>query len=268
MTAMTRRVGGLVLAAGAGTRFGGPKALAELDGERLVDRAVRILRVGGADPVVVVLGAAVVEVPGADHVVVNPDWEQGMGSSLRAGLASPGLRGCTAVAVTLVDQPGIRATAVRAVVAAHATGADLAVATYAGERGHPVLLGRDRWAQVVQSAVGEQGARAYLAAHAAEVLEVPCDGDPRDADTPAELAGRGVLSRIAGSAGSAGAPLGAGLDEMSALLGGSGARARVDDKAVDVVRRDTSGEAEPPRMSVDLDAGTAQFRPSGGSVGA
>ena len=81
-------VAGVLLAAGEGSRFGGPKAVAELDGERLVDRAVRVLRLGGCDPVVVVLGAAVVEVPGADLVVVNPDWATGMGSSLRAGLAA------------------------------------------------------------------------------------------------------------------------------------------------------------------------------------
>jgi CTP:molybdopterin cytidylyltransferase MocA len=258
-----RRVGGLVLAAGAGRRFGGPKALAELGGERLVDRAVRILSLGGADPVLVVLGAAVVDVPGADAVIVNDDWSEGMGSSLRAGLAAPELAGCTAVIVQLVDQPGIRATAVRLLVAAHDEGVDLAVATYAGERGHPVLLGRDRWADIAAGAVGDSGARGYLAAHAAEVLEVPCDGDAKDADTPAELAGRGILSRIAGdvgSSGSAGAALGAGFDELGALLGGAGARARVDEKAAEVVRRQTFESGEPPSVTVDLEAGVVRFR--------
>jgi CTP:molybdopterin cytidylyltransferase MocA len=254
-------VGGIVLAAGAGRRFGGPKALAELDGERLVDRAVRVLAAGGADPVVVVLGAAVVDVPGADAVVVNADWATGMGSSLAAGLAAPALDGCTAVLVQLVDQPGIRATAVRRLISAHAGGADLAVATYAGERGHPVLLGRGHWAEIVAGASGDQGARAYLAAHPDHVLEVACDGDARDADTPDELAGRGILSRIAGDVGSAGAPMSAGLDELSGLLGGAGARAKVDEKAAEVVRRQTTEAGEPPRMSVDLDAGVARFRP-------
>src|SRR5262249_56518827 len=106
----TARVAGVVLAAGAGTRFGGPKAVAELDGERLVDRAVRVVRAGGCDPVLVVLGAAVVDVPGADSVVVNDDWETGMGSSLRAALAAPALAGCSAVVLVLVDQPGIPAS--------------------------------------------------------------------------------------------------------------------------------------------------------------
>ena len=264
---MTARVGALVLAAGAGRRFGGPKALAELDGERLVDRAVRVLAAGGADPVVVVLGAAVVNVPGADEVVVNHDWAHGMGSSLRAGLAVPGLAVCTAVVIQLVDQPGIRASAVRLLIAAHENGSDLAVATYAGQRGHPVLLGRARWAEVAATAVGDQGARAYLADHLQDVLEVACDGDARDADTPAELSGRGILSRILGDVGSAGAPMGAGLDELSGLLGGAGARARADQNAAEVVRRDSVEAGEPPRMSVDLDAGVARFRPTGGSVG-
>ena len=80
-------VAGLVLAAGEGRRFGGPKAPVVIDGERLVDRAVRVLREGGCEPVYVVLGAWVGEVPGA-IVVVNPDWAEGMGSSLRAGLGA------------------------------------------------------------------------------------------------------------------------------------------------------------------------------------
>ena len=80
-------VAGLVLAAGAGRRFGGPKALVELDGERLVDRMVRVLRAGGCQPLVVVAGAVPLAVSGAT-VVDNPDWRTGMGSSLRSGLAA------------------------------------------------------------------------------------------------------------------------------------------------------------------------------------
>src|SRR5687768_645098 len=100
---------GLLLAAGAGRRLGGPKALLEVGGERLVDRGVRTLRDGGCAPVLVVTGAAPVEVIGA-VVVPNPDWRDGMGASLRAGLAAlpPG---CPAVVVALVDQPGVTAAA-------------------------------------------------------------------------------------------------------------------------------------------------------------
>ena len=190
---VARGVGGLVLAAGGGRRFGGPKALAVVEGRRLVDRAAGLLRAGGCAPVVVVLGAAVVAVPDADAVVVNERWAEGMGSSLRAGLAAPELAGCSAVVVVLVDQPDLAAAAVRHLLDAHVAGATLATATYGGERGHPVLLGQEHWAAVAVAAVGDVGARPYLESHRDQVVEVACDdaGDPGDVDTVAALARRG-----------------------------------------------------------------------------
>ncbi len=80
-------VAGLVLAAGAGRRFGGPKALAMLDGERLVDRAVSLVRNGGCSPILVVSGAATLDVADA-AVVENPDWADGNG--VLASSRSPG----------------------------------------------------------------------------------------------------------------------------------------------------------------------------------
>jgi molybdenum cofactor cytidylyltransferase/nicotine blue oxidoreductase len=163
------RTAGLVLAAGEGRRFGGPKAPFVLDGERLVDRAVRVLRAAGIDHVVVVLGAWVDAVPDAE-VVVNADWPEGMGSSLRAGLEHlEGLDEVDRVLVTLVDLVGLTPDALRRVVA---TEADLAAATYDGERGHPVLIGRQHWAGVAASAVGDRGARAYLAQREVAAVEV------------------------------------------------------------------------------------------------
>jgi CTP:molybdopterin cytidylyltransferase MocA len=180
-------VAALVLAAGEGRRFGGPKALVELDGERLVDRAVRVVREGGCDPVVVVAGAAVLDVPHA-LVVGNPQWATGMGSSLRMGLASLPDR-ATAAVIVLVDTPWLGPQAVRRLVQAYIAGADVAVATYAGERGHPVLFGRWHWAGAAAAAVGDAGARAYLASHTEDVVEIDCTGtgDPRDVDEPADL---------------------------------------------------------------------------------
>jgi CTP:molybdopterin cytidylyltransferase MocA len=179
---------GLVLAAGEGRRFGRPKALIELAGERLVDRAVRVLHHGGCDLVVAVLGAAVVEVPEADLIVVNEDWSSGMASSLRAGLAvqPPGVG---AVVVLLVDQPGISDAAVRRLLAACAAGATVAVATYGGQRRHPVLLASLHWEEVSRLAVGDVGARPFLAAHPDLVVEVPCDdvASPADVDTVDDL---------------------------------------------------------------------------------
>ncbi len=184
MTARGPTIAGLVLAAGEGRRLGRPKAVLEIDGERLVDRAVRILRHGGIDTVVVVSGAAPLDAVDAS-VVDNPDWSSGMGSSLRAGLAAMPTEADAAV-VALVDMPLVGAEAVRRVSQAWRDRATLAVATYAGRRSHPVLLGRDHWAGVSVLAVGDGGARAYLQRHPDLVIEVPCDGtgDPVDIDTP------------------------------------------------------------------------------------
>ena len=172
---------GLVLAAGEGRRFGGPKAPAVVDGERLVDRAVRNLREGGCAPVVVVLGAWVGEVAGAE-IVVNPDWAEGMGSSLRRGLAA--VASADRVLVTLVDLPGLTSAAVRRLLA---TDAALAAATYDGERGHPVLIGASHIAGVTESARGDAGARAYLRDHADELalIEVGDLASGDDLDEPA-----------------------------------------------------------------------------------
>lgn len=179
-------VAGIVLAAGEGRRFGRPKAIVELDGERLVEHAVRLVTDGGCDPVVAVAGAVALDVPGV-FVVPNPDWRTGMGSSLRAGLdALPA--GVTAAVVTLVDTPWLGADAVGRLIAAHAGGAQLAVATYDGQPGHPVLLGREHWDGVRASATGDAGARVYLRGRP-DVFEVDCTGtgDPSDIDTPDDL---------------------------------------------------------------------------------
>ena len=187
---------GLVLAAGAGRRFGGPKALAEIDGQRLVDRAAGLLRSGGCDHVVIVSGAARFDVDGA-AVVHNPHWASGMGSSLRVGLGAMPAE-ATAAVVVLVDTPWLAPEAVRRVVAAHAASAgraDLAVATYGGRRGHPVLLAREHWAAIAVGADGDAGARSYLAGRT-DVVEIDCTGvgDPADVDTPEQLS-RGLSRR-------------------------------------------------------------------------
>ncbi|NED11000.1 nucleotidyltransferase family protein [Streptomyces sp. SID9124] len=188
-------IAGLLLAAGGGRRLGGrPKALLEHRGRPLVEHAVRTLREGGCDPVHVVLGAAADEVRArADlagcTVSVNPEWAEGMGSSLRAGLGALADTGADAALVLLVDQPGIDARAVARILAAYRDRASLVAASYTGERGHPVLFGADRWADVAAGAVGDQGARAYLREHRAELRLVEC-GDVAqayDIDTPADL---------------------------------------------------------------------------------
>ncbi len=188
-------VAALVLAAGGGRRYGMPKALVEYEGSLLVERAVATAR-AVCDPVLVVLGAQAVDVwrtadLGGATVLANRDWETGMASSLRTGLDGlrgwpvGGLGGMTieAALVLLVDMPGMTPAAL-ARMAAHAAPDVLAVPTYDGVRGHPVLLGREHWAGVAAGATGDEGARSYLAAH--DVVEVDCTGlaDPTDLDVP------------------------------------------------------------------------------------
>ncbi|MFI8962351.1 NTP transferase domain-containing protein [Streptomyces sp. NPDC053493] len=190
-------VAGLLLAAGGGRRLGGrPKALLPHRGRPLVEHAVRVLREGGCEVVHVVLGAAAERVraeaslPGC-VLVDNPDWAEGMGSSLRAGLAS--LRAealpVDAALVSLVDQPGIGPAAVARVRAAYRSREALAAASYDGERGHPVLFGADRWAGIAAAALGDQGARAYLREHRGAITLVDCSdvAEPYDIDTEADL---------------------------------------------------------------------------------
>ncbi|WP_431984064.1 nucleotidyltransferase family protein [Streptomyces qinglanensis] len=207
------RVAGLLLAAGAGRRLGGlPKALLRHSGGLLVEHAARALREGGCGPVYVVLGAAgervreTAALPGC-VLLDNPDWAQGMGSSLRAGLAAVSAagpaaegaggdtggdgagHGAEAVLVSLVDQPGIGADAVARVRAAYRSPATLAAAAYDGRRGHPVLLGSAHWTGVSHSARADAGARGYLRERQDALTLVECAdlADPSDIDTPGDL---------------------------------------------------------------------------------
>jgi nicotine blue oxidoreductase len=195
MTHKEDQVAGLLLAAGGGRRLGGrPKALLEHRGRPLVEYAVGVLRAAGCTRVHVVLGAradAVRERARLDGCVLvdNPEWEHGMGSSLRAGLGSLAGTGARAALVSLVDQPGIGPRAVARVLAAHEDDTSLVSAAYDGVRGHPVLFGAAHWAGVAASATGDRGARAYLKEHEAEITLVEC-GDvaqPYDIDTEDDL---------------------------------------------------------------------------------
>ena len=183
---------GLLLAAGAGRRMGGPKALVELDGEPLVRRGIRLLADGGCAPVLVVVGAAADRVrPLCEGAVVveAEQWETGMAASLRAGLTAVSGTAADACVVALVDQPLVTAAAVERLRAAHDAGAAAAVATYDGRPRNPVLLDRATWAGVAATALGDEGARGWLRAHRDEVVHVDCSdaGSADDLDTPEDL---------------------------------------------------------------------------------
>ena len=199
---MQTTIAGVLLAAGEGSRFGRPKALVELNGQTLAERGVSLLRAGGADPVVVVTGAVPLELEGT-LAVDNPRWRTGMGSSLQAALqalteaarteAAPteAARGAEigAVVVALADQPLVGAEAVARLIAAYRDGATVAVATYGGQPRNPVLLAREHWPEVIATATGDQGARAFLRTRPELVTRVECGdtGRPDDIDTTADL---------------------------------------------------------------------------------
>jgi len=182
----------LILAAGAGRRYGGPKALVTFQGSLLVQRAAETLAEGGCAPIVVVVGAEAQRVraaaPGLDYAD-NPDWATGMASSLRAGLAALRDSPAEAAVVLLVDMPGVTPAAVRRITA-DTTPQSLVMGGYGDRRGHPVLLGRDHWAGVAATASGDRGARDYLRAHHDQVRVVPVAdiADDFDLDTAEEAA--------------------------------------------------------------------------------
>ncbi len=164
--------------------MGRPKAELVVDGRRLLDRAVAVLHEAGCDRVIAVVRAGT-EVVGA-HTVVNPDPDRGMRSSLALAVdAAP--HDIDALAVLLVDTPGIDADAVRTVIAGWQPGR-IAVARYGTRRGHPTVMSPQLWREALAGAEPDEGARALLADRPHLVDDVEVHGDAADLDTPSDLA--------------------------------------------------------------------------------
>ncbi len=198
MAASTSRsdgVVGVVLAAGAGRRMGGPKALlgplATPDRTPLA-RVCAWLHEAGCPEVIAVIGAEADAVRAA--VAPRPwltlaeasDWDSGMGASLRTGLSAAGRTGAAVALITLVDLPDVRSPIFTHVLDALGVAPDvLGRACYDGRPGHPVLLGRDHWAAAAASALGDRGARDYFARTPHRLIECGHLGTGEDADAPA-----------------------------------------------------------------------------------
>ncbi|OBF27925.1 nucleotidyltransferase family protein [Mycobacterium sp. ACS4331] len=164
------RVAGVLLAAGAGTRYGMPKVLAE-NGDWL-QRAVRALARGGCDDVIVVLGAAEVDVPAPARAVTAADWADGMSASVRAGLRAAD--GADVAVLHVIDTPDVGADVVARVLRAGQGESGLARAVFGGRPGHPVVIAARHWPAVCGSLHGDHGARDFLRARG-DVVEVGCD---------------------------------------------------------------------------------------------
>jgi nicotine blue oxidoreductase len=194
---LERRTTAVLLAAGAGTRLGlGPKALLPFRGRTLVEVLAGVLLDGGCREVVVVLGADAANVDTAADlcpytVIENPDWQAGMGSSLRRGVAAAAAE--DNVLIALVDQPGLTPETVARLLSVHRPGR-VTAAAYRGpdgilRRGHPLLLDVTLRAEAAESATGDAGARLFLQAHPELIDLVDCSDQSggEDLDTPDQL---------------------------------------------------------------------------------
>jgi CTP:molybdopterin cytidylyltransferase MocA/SAM-dependent methyltransferase len=197
------RVAAIVLAAGASSRFGSPKALAELDGRPVLEHVLDAVREAGIGRIVVVLGHAADAIEDGigwvdEMVVRNPD-PSALSSSLQVGLAAaealePPVDG---VLLVLGDQPRTRPEVIRALIgAARASGRPVAVPRYAeGGGANPVLVLRPAF-DLVDEATGDRGLGPVLAERPELVEEVPLDGGNPDVDTPGDLEALGWAARV------------------------------------------------------------------------
>ena len=172
----------VVLAAGASTRLGEPKQLVMLGGEALLERAARTATAAGCAPVVVMLGAAGEQIAarcdlGDAVTVLNPEWAEGMASSIRAGVAA--VAGATGIVLMTCDQPAVTAEHLRALMAS----SEVTASSYAGRRGVPAYFPAASFAALLDLR-GDSGARELL--RAAVAIDLP--GGELDVDTAADLA--------------------------------------------------------------------------------
>lgn len=172
----------VILAAGASTRLGQPKQLAQIGGEMLLDRAVRVADEAGCWPIVVVLGAHARQVLSrcplrSVAVLVNPWWQEGMASSVRLGVAA--ITSWDGVVLMTCDQPVVTPEHLQAL----ATSGEATASAYKGRHGVPAYFPTASF-PALQQLIGDSGARDLLK----EARTIGLSGGELDIDTPADLA--------------------------------------------------------------------------------
>jgi CTP:molybdopterin cytidylyltransferase MocA len=173
------KITAIVLAAGAGTRMGGPKALLEWDGRTLLEHAARTLARPGVAQVVAVVGADSVRVLACAEAasiaaIENPHHEDGMLSSVLCGLDHADAAGADAILIQPVDHPLVAVETVDRVIAALESGARIAVPSFENRRGHPAGFARDAWPSL-RTASPARGARGALEDHPDWIVHVAGD---------------------------------------------------------------------------------------------
>jgi molybdenum cofactor cytidylyltransferase len=183
----------IILAAGRSSRMGGHKLLLPYKGRPLVNRVLAAACASRADPVIVVLGHEAERVEGAlqaereFHAVHNPEYAEGMSTSLKIGLAATPKQAAGAV-ILLGDQPLVTSAIINSMIAASASAPEAIIAaTYQGRRGNPVLFPRQYFAEL-QAISGDEGGRSVLARYPERVRLVEIDDAlaGQDIDTPEE----------------------------------------------------------------------------------
>jgi molybdenum cofactor cytidylyltransferase len=214
MSAQQNRSGvaAVVLAAGMSRRMGTPKQLLRIGGETILERTLKNVRASQSAEIVLVVGHAAESVEKEIsteqiRVVHNPDYQQGMGTSLRAGLAAVSADASAAI-IVLADQPFVRSETLNKLIACHRESRpqtvipQIIIPLYKGFRGNPVLLDRSVFAEV-QSLSGDVGCRAIFGDHTEGILKLPVD-DPgilQDIDSRNDLEALGAAGSESGTVG-------------------------------------------------------------------
>ena len=194
-------VAAVVLAAGMSSRMGTPKQLLRMGSETILERTLNNVRASNVSEIILVLGHAADEVQKTVamqglKVVINPDYQQGMGTSLRSGLAAVSA-GAAAALIVLADQPGVSSETLNRLIAGHQEHKpQVIIPMYQGFRGNPVLLDRSVFAEV-QALKGDVGCRAIFGDHTENILKLPVD-DPGillDIDSRDDLDGLDATGR-------------------------------------------------------------------------
>jgi molybdenum cofactor cytidylyltransferase len=186
----------VILAAGASRRLGQPKQLVRIAAETLLDRTIREVRNSGAQPILVVLGAhrdaiqAVVDLSWV-HLVFNPNWEQGIASSIREGIdaAQELVADATAVLMLVCDQPKLTAEHLRALIAVYekTTEPSIVASAYAGIAGIPAIFPASQFQRLL-TLQGDAGARYLLRNPGCPLISMIFQGGEVDVDLPSDLA--------------------------------------------------------------------------------